>query len=87
MNQTTDMSPQQKRVVEGLAKAVLTLRSTMSTVNKGGVSVTVTAEPKIIQVKLPSDVTSTSETEKNLCDALNEAIKANAEKIQSLLKP
>lgn len=87
MNQTTDMSPEQKRVVEGIAKAVETLRSTMSTVNKGGASVTVTAEPRVVQVKLPENLTNSSEIEKNLCDAFNEVIKANAEKIQSLLKP
>ena len=86
MNQTTDMSPQQKRVVEGLAKAVLTLRSTMSTVNKGGVSVTVTAEPKIIQVKLPTDSVDVSQIEKDLPEIINKAISENAKKIQSPLK-
>ena len=86
MNQTTDMSPQQKRVVEGLAKAVLTLRSTMSTVNKGGVSVTVTAEPKVVRVKLPENLMNLPEVEQNICDAFNEATKANAEKVQALIK-
>lgn len=87
MSSMSDLSRDQKQVIEGLARAVQTLRSTMSTVNKGDVSVTVSAEPKVIQIKLPKDITSTAEIEKNLCDAFNGAIKANAGKIQSLLKP
>ncbi len=86
MNQTSGLNTEQKQVMDGMARAVETLRSTMSTVNKGGISVTVTAEPKVVRVKLPESLTNSSEIEKNICDAFNEAIKANAEKILALIK-
>jgi len=86
MNPTPDLNQDQKQVIEGLTKAVLTLRSTMSTVNKGGVSVTVTAEPKVVRVKLPENLMNLPEVEQNICDAFNEATKANAEKVQALIK-
>ncbi len=74
-------------VLKGIAKTIQTLKSTVSTVSEKGITVTVTAEPQIVQIKLPTDSADISQIEKDLPEVINKAIGENAKKIQSLLKP
>lgn len=84
------MNPDQvneEAVLKGLAKTVQTLKSTISTVSEKGITVSVTAEPQVLQVKLPTESVDISQIEKDLPGIINKAINENAKKIQSLLKP
>lgn len=86
MNQP-EPTPNQEQILEGISKTIQTLKSTVSTVSERGITVTVTAEPLIVQIKLPTESASLSQIEKDLPGIINKAINENAKKIQSLLKP
>lgn len=77
----------EEAVLKGIVKTVQTLKSTISTVSEKGITVSVTAEPQILQVKLPTESVDISQIEKDLPEIINKAINENAKKIQSLLKP
>lgn len=74
-------------ILKGMVKTVQTLKSTISTVSEKGITVSVTAEPQVLQVKLPTESVDILQIEKDLPEIINKAINENAKKIQSLLKP
>ena len=86
MNQP-EPTPNQEQILEGISKTIQTLKSTVSTISERGITVTITAEPQIVQIKLPTESASLSQIEKDLPGIINKAINENAKKIQSLLKP
>jgi len=86
MNQP-EPTPDQEQILEGISKTVQTLKSTISTISERGITVTVTAEPQVMRVKLPTESVDLSQIEKDLPEIINKAINENAKKIQFLLKP
>lgn len=68
----------QNLVFKGLQKVAQTLRNTQTTIKKEGISVTLTAEPKIINLQVDRNVSDLSEKIKN---CLNEAFLENSRKI------
>jgi DNA-binding protein YbaB len=64
----------------GLARAADTLYQTQTSVESNGVKVTVSAEPRIIDIHLPEDIPA-PELSETLRNSLNQALAESAKKV------